>query len=171
MRGAKGKGKQVDKGKVKRKRTPRTAPPPGYDWPSTTERFCAEMTKIYFNQPTGEVITPETAYARCVKFVKEDLYLSVSDFFYCDRDPHLTNSPIWYQPLATKPLGDRSCRELEQYLTGVLKELRPRVVGEKRGIRYTLERGQRITHLYKTLMLTKPCFLQSQTNSRTSWSL
>ena len=167
VRGAKGKGKQVDKGKVKRKRTSRAAPPPGFDWPTTTDRFCAEMAKIYFNQPTGEVITPETAYASATKFIKEDLYLSVSGFFYCDRDHRLTNSFIWCQPLVTKPLGDRSCRELEQYLTGVLKELRPRAVGEKRGIRYTLERRKQITYLYVTLIPTKPCsYSRRQTRER-----
>ena len=77
----KGKGKEVDKGEGSRKRAPRKPVPLGINWPDTRDRFCAEMAKICFNQPTGEVINPETAYARSTKLVKEDLYLSVSDFF------------------------------------------------------------------------------------------
>jgi len=38
------------------------------------------MAKIYF-EPPGEVTDPETAYARINIFVKDDLYLSVSNFF------------------------------------------------------------------------------------------
>jgi len=95
MRGAKGKGKDIDKSEGKRKRIPKAAPPPGVNWPNTTRRFCAEMLEIYFNQPTGEVLTPETAYASVTKFVKDDLDLSVSNFFYCDRNRRLTNLFIW----------------------------------------------------------------------------
>ena len=78
---SKGKGKEVDKGEGKRKRVPRKPVPLGINWPDTRDRFCAEMAKICFNQPTGEVINPETAYAKSNKFAKEDLYLSVSGFF------------------------------------------------------------------------------------------
>jgi hypothetical protein len=95
VRGAKGKGKKVEKGEGKRKRIPMKDLPPGFDWPNTRDRFCAEMAKIYSIQPTGEVTDPETAYANLNKFIKEDLYLSVSNFFYCDRDHRLTNLLIW----------------------------------------------------------------------------
>jgi len=91
---AKGKGMETDKVEGKRKRIPKKDLAPGINWPNTCERFCAEMAKIY-NQPTGEVTNPEMAYARITKFTKEDLYLSVSNFFYCDRDHHLTNFVIW----------------------------------------------------------------------------
>ena len=43
------------------------------------------MAEIY-SRPTGEVPNPEMAYAEMTKFAKEDLYLSVSGFFYCDCD-------------------------------------------------------------------------------------
>lgn len=69
--------------------------PLGIDWPNTCDRFCAEMAKICFNQPTGEVTSPETAYARTRKFIGEDLYLSVSNFFYCDSDHRSMNLLIW----------------------------------------------------------------------------
>lgn len=95
VRGAKGKGKEVDKGKGKQKRIPLEDLPPDFNWSNTHDRFCAEMAKIYFNKPTGGVTNPETAYARINQFVKDDLYLSVSSFFYCDRDHRLTNLLIW----------------------------------------------------------------------------
>jgi len=41
-----------------------------------------------------------------------------------------------------KSLGERECRDLEQYLTAILNELRPRDSGQMRGVRYTLERGK-----------------------------
>ena len=163
----KGKGKEIDKGEGKRKDMPKAAPPPGVDWPDTTGRFCAEMVKI-FNQPTGEAPNPETAYASANKFVKEELKLSVSNFFYCDRDHHLTNLFVWCQPLAAKTSKKRLHRDLEQYLIGILNELCPRLDGQKRGVRYTLERGKQFTHRHTELIPAKPCFLQSQTGSRTS---
>ena len=43
------------------------------------------MAEIY-SRPTGEVSNPEMAYAESTKFIKDDLYLSVSSFFYCDCD-------------------------------------------------------------------------------------
>jgi len=142
VRGAKGKGKEIDKGEGKRKRLPKAALPPGIDWPNTAKRFCAEMAEIFFNQPTGEVPNPETAYASMNQFIKDDLYLSVSHFFYCDHDHHLTNLFIWCQPLAVKNSEQRPYRDLEQYLTGVLNELCPRLSEQKRGVRYMLERGK-----------------------------
>jgi len=80
MRRAKEKEKEIDKGEGRRKRASKKDLAPGINWPNTCERFCAEMAKIYFG-PTGEVTDPETAYARMTKFVKDDLYLSVSNFF------------------------------------------------------------------------------------------
>ena len=53
------------------------------------------MAEIYHDEPTGEVITPETAYASVTQFVKEDLHLSVSSFFYCDSDHRSTNLFVW----------------------------------------------------------------------------
>ena len=94
VKGVKGKEKETNKGKRKRKCVPRAAPP-GFDWPNTRTRFCAKMAEIHSDQPSGEVLTPETAYAKMSKFIKEDLHLSVSDFFYCDRDHRLTNLFIW----------------------------------------------------------------------------
>ena len=139
----------MDNGEGKRKRIPKKDLAPGIDWPNTRDRFCAEMAKICFNQPTGEVTNPETAYARLLQFIKEDLYLSVSDLFYRDSDHHLTNLSIWRQPLMAKPLGERPSRDLEQYLTGILNELRPRQRGQERGVQHTLERGKLATHLHK----------------------
>jgi len=118
------------------------------------------MAEIFFNQPTGEVPNPEMAYARITKFVKEDLHLSVSNFFYCDCDHHLTNLFIWCQPLVVKNSEQRPHRDLEQYLTGILNELCPRLSGQERGVRYMLERGERFTHLHTELILTEPYFLQ-----------
>ena len=54
------------------------------------------MAKICLNQPTGEVTDPETAYACFIHFVTDDLHLSVSSFFYCDRDHRLTNLVNWW---------------------------------------------------------------------------
>jgi len=90
----KGKRKETEKDEGERKRIPKKDLAPGIDWPKTHDRFRAELAKIY-NQPTGEVINPETAYTNMNKFVKEDLYLSVSIFFYCDRDHRLTSLFIW----------------------------------------------------------------------------
>ena len=103
------------------------------------------MARVYF-KPTGEVTNPETAYATIMRFVKEDLYLSVSNFFYCDRDHHLTNLLIWCQPLAVGLLEERPSREIDQYLTGILNVLAPREEGQKRGVRHMLERGKQMTH-------------------------
>jgi len=69
--------------------------PPGVNWDNTSRWFCAEMGKIYHNQPTGEVIKPEVAYARSNEIIKEDLHFSVSNVFYCDRDHRLMNPLIW----------------------------------------------------------------------------
>ena len=95
MRRAKGKRKEADKAEGKQKRIPKKDLAPGINWPNTYERFCGEMAEIYYSQPTGGVPNPEMAYASITKFIKEDLYLSVSNFFYCDRDHRLTNFVIW----------------------------------------------------------------------------
>ena len=165
---SKGKGKEVDKGEGSRKRAPRKPVPLGINWPDTRDRFCAEVAKICFNQPTGEVTNPETAYAKSFKFVKEDLYLSVSGFFYCDSDRRLTNLSIWCQPLVVKPLGERQSRDSEQYLIGVLNALRPRQRGQQRGVQHMLDRGKRITHLREGLISTNRRSLQLRKNSRAS---
>ena len=52
-----------------------------------------------------------------------------------------------------KPFGERQSRDLEQYLTGILSELRPPTDGGNKGIRYMLERGKRITHPHIKLAL------------------
>ena len=75
-----GKGKEIDKGGGRRKRTSKKYLAPGINWSNTRERFCAEMAKIY-SEPTEEVIDPEKTYATLTQFVKDDLYLSVSIFF------------------------------------------------------------------------------------------
>ena len=95
VRSEKGRGKEIDKSGGKRTRAPKMALPPGVNWHDTSGRFFAELDKIYLNQPTGEVTKPEVAYARSNEFIKEDLYFSVSNVFYCDRDHRLTNSLIW----------------------------------------------------------------------------
>ena len=141
------KEKERGKGGGRQKRVPQKCLPVGIDWYTTNGRFCAEMDRIYLHKPTGEVPNLETAYAEINKFIQDDLYLSVSNFFYCDRDHRLMNLFIWRQPLVAKELGYRPCRDLEQYLAGVLNELRPRISGQRRGIQYTLERGKPTTHL------------------------
>ena len=167
VKGAKERGKKIEKGEGKRKRIPRAAIPPGIDWPKTTRRFRAEMAKIF--NPTGEVPNPETAYASFNKFVKEDLKLSVSNLFYCDRDHHLTNLFIWCQPLVVKNSEKRPYRDLEQYLIGVLNELCPRPSGQERGVRYLLERGKRFTHLHtEPIQLSPICYSHRQTRKRAS---
>lgn len=85
-----GKGKEIDKGGGRRKRTSKKYLAPDINWSNTRGRFCAEMAKIY-SEPTEEVIDPEKTYARLTQFIKDDLYLSVSIFFYCDRNHRLTN--------------------------------------------------------------------------------
>jgi len=155
-RHAKGKGREIDNGERRRKRASKKDLAPGINWSSTRGRFCAEMAKIY-SEPTGGVTDPETAYATMNQIVKDDLYLSVSSFFYCDRDHRLTSLFIWRQPLVVKPLGERPTRDLEQYLTGVLNELCPRTSGRKKGVQYMLERGERITHLCTEWMSINHC--------------
>ena len=141
------KEKETGKGGGRRKRVPQKCLPVGIDWHTTYGRFCAEMAKIYLHKPTGEAPNPETAYAEITKFIKDDLNLSVSNFFYRDRDHRLINLFIRRQPLVAKELGYRPCRDMEQYLAGILNELRPRISGQKRRIQYTLERGKPTTHL------------------------
>ena len=131
--------------------------PPGTDWPTTYRRFYAAMVKICLDKPTGEVPDPETAYAEINKFIKDDLHLSVSNFFYCGYNHRLINLFIWRQPLIVKQLGERPCRDLEQYLTGILNELRPWQKGQKRGIQFTLEAGKPITYLRIRRVPTKDC--------------
>ena len=100
-RGAKGKGKEIDRREGRRKRAPKKDLAPGINWSNTCGRFCAKMAKIY-SEPTGEVTNPETAYASMKEFVKDDLYLSVSSFFYCDRESSLNE----FVHLATAARGE-----------------------------------------------------------------
>ena len=145
------------KGKGRWTRIPMECLPPGIDWPATYSRFYAEMVKICTDKPTGEVLDPATAYAEINRFIIDDLRLSVSNFFYCGCNRRLMNVFIWRQPLVAKQLGKRPCRDLEQYLTGIITELRPWQKGEKRGIQFTLERSKPITHLRAIRVPTKDC--------------
>ena len=79
---AKGKGKETGKSEGRRKRMPMECLPPGVDWPTTYNRFYAEMVKICIDKSTGEVPDPETAYANINRFIKDDLHLSVSNSFF-----------------------------------------------------------------------------------------
>ena len=157
-------------GEGKQKRLPKKDLPPDVNWPDTCTRFCAEMAKFCFDQPTGGVTNPETAYARTAEFIKEDLHHSVSGFFYCDSDHHLTNPSIWRQPLVAGPLGKRPGRDMERYLTYILEELRPRKDGEKKGAQHVLERGKRTTHHHRGIISANHRSLQLRKNSKTSWS-
>ena len=106
------------------------------------------MVQTYLLQPSGGLTTPEVAYAKNSKFIREDLHQSVSNTFYCDCDHRLTDLLIWRQPLMVKELGVRPSREQEQYLTGVLEVLYPARKGEKRDAQRLLDQGNRITHLH-----------------------
>ena len=66
------------------------------------------------------------ALARLNKFVKEDLKRSVSSLFYCVFIPHFTNLSIWQQPLRDTEAGKgKRSRDVEKYLEGLLKAIRP----------------------------------------------
>ena len=147
--------KETGKRTEKRKRIPKEFLPLGTEWPATYSRFCAEMDKICIKKPTGEVPDPETACAKITNFIKDDLHLSVSNFFYCGHNHHSINLLISRQPLAARQLGERPCRDIEQYLTGILNQLRPRQSGQPVGYHCMLERGRPITHLRTRRMSTE----------------
>ena len=126
---------------------PKRTLPPEINWVRTWDRFYWEMIEIYLLQSSGGLPTPEAAYARISEFITEDLHQSVSYFFYCDRDHHLTNSLIWRQPLSVKGLGVRPVREQEQYLTGVLNVLYPTREGEKRDVQRLFDQGNGVIRL------------------------
>jgi len=60
------------------------------------------------------------------KIVKEDLKLSVSGIFYCVFVRRFTNLSIWQQPLRDTEAGKgKRSRDVEKYLEGLLKKIRP----------------------------------------------
>lgn len=66
------------------------------------------------------------ALASIDRFVKEDLKLSVSGIFYCVFVRRFTNLSIWQQPLRDTEAGKgKRSRDVEKYLEGLLKEIRP----------------------------------------------
>jgi len=75
----KGKGKET-RGR-KRKRDPTETLDPGITWSRTLDRFEEKMLEVYFDQPSGGLARPETAYAKINEFIKEDLHQSVSNLF------------------------------------------------------------------------------------------
>lgn len=139
---------EPEKGKVMQKCALKKALPPDVDWVRTSDRFYWKMIEVYMLQPSGGFPTPEGAYAQIIKFTKEDLYQSVSNFFYRDCGHRLMNMLIWRQPLMVKELGVRPSRELEQYLTRVLGVLYPAREGEKRDAQQLLDQGSQNTHLH-----------------------
>ena len=84
------------------------------------------MTRQVQNERTSGRLRPESAVAKIHDFIKEDLHRSVSDFFYCDGDRHLTKMRIWQQPLPGEkkdPVGKRLHRDVEQYLMRLIEVL------------------------------------------------
>ncbi|KAF9644667.1 hypothetical protein BDM02DRAFT_884534 [Thelephora ganbajun] len=79
--GATQKGKEIEKGTRRRKRAPKKALPPDIDWIQTYDRFYWEVIRVYLLQPSGELPTPEAAYAKIREFIKEGLHQSVRTFF------------------------------------------------------------------------------------------
>ena len=66
------------------------------------------------------------ALAKVNQFAKEDLKRSVSGFFYCVFVHHFTNLLTRQQPLQDTRAGDgRRSRDVEDYLKGLLKAIRP----------------------------------------------
>ena len=60
------------------------------------------------------------------EFVKDDLKRSVSGFFYCVLVHRFTNLLTRQQPLQDTRAGDgRRSRDVEDYLKGILKAIRP----------------------------------------------
>ena len=58
--------------------------------------------------------------------MKENLKLSVSGIFYCGFVRRFTNLSIWQQPLRDTEAGKgKRSRDVEKYLEGLLKEIRP----------------------------------------------
>ena len=58
--------------------------PEGTDssWDQTWDRLVVELLEEYFFRRPGMSINPELAYANIHKFIREDIYRSVSDFFF-----------------------------------------------------------------------------------------
>jgi len=97
-------------------------------WNQTLVRFQAQFDTLYTvqnGQPSGGLV-PEMALAEVDKFVKEDLKRSVSGFFYCVSVHHFTNLSTWQQPLRNTKAGEgKRSRDVEDYLKGLLKAIRP----------------------------------------------
>jgi hypothetical protein len=51
------------------------------NWKETKERLFWKMLETHHLQPPGEVINPEMALANIDKYIKEDIYRSVSVLF------------------------------------------------------------------------------------------
>ena len=97
-------------------------------WNQALSRFRAEIDTLYNvqnGQPSGGLV-PVMAVARINTFVKEDLKRSVSGFFYCVFVHHFTNLSSWRQPLRDTKAGEgKRSRDVEDYLKGLLKAIRP----------------------------------------------
>lgn len=64
--------------------------------------------------------------AKIVKIAKEELKRSASHIFYRVFAFHFANSATWQQPLQGSKAGEgKRCRNLEDYLAGILGELVP----------------------------------------------
>ena len=87
----KGEAKATQRGEVKWDYEPGGSSPEdiGSSWKETMDRFIWKMLEIYYFRPAGRSVNPETAFDQARKAMDEDLYRSVSDFFYrdCDRLP------------------------------------------------------------------------------------
>ena len=97
-------------------------------WNQTLIRFQARFNTLYSvqnGQPSGGLV-PEMALAETDKFVKEDLKQSVSGFFYCVIVHRFTNLSTRQQPLRNTKAGEgKRSRDVEDYLKGLLKAIRP----------------------------------------------
>jgi len=97
-------------------------------WNQTLIRFQARFNTLYSvqnGQPSGGLV-PEMALAEVDKFTKEDLKQSVSGFFYCVLVHRFANLSTWQQPLQNMKAGEgKRSRDVEDYLKGLLKAIRP----------------------------------------------
>ena len=86
---------QRDKGKQERGSVEPLSEGVDSSWEEAKDRLLWEMFEEYHLRHAGRSINPETAFATTVKFIKEDLHRSVSDFFYRDCDHRLMNLSMW----------------------------------------------------------------------------
>ena len=89
-KGAKGKGKQIQKDEGKQKQDSAEPLPEGVDlsWEEAKDQFIWRLLDEYYFRSAGRSINPETAFAHTRNVFKEDLHRSVSDVFYLDCDRH-----------------------------------------------------------------------------------